>query len=131
MRFYKNNLFGEERHNKSFHIMLNADDTKKVIDQIHELFVHDVREMNERYLNTFATNNAIEQRKHTLIYFFDDEKVDLHFKSISSIEWLQEDFVFVSIHKPSKQLMADYFITKLPAIRGALTAMKDEEVDLG
>lgn len=58
------------------------------MDEIHDLFAHDVREMNERYLNTYATNNAVEHRKHTLIYFFDDERVNLHFKAISAIEWL-------------------------------------------
>jgi hypothetical protein len=101
-----------------------------IMDEVHELFVHDVREMNERYLNTYATNNAIEHRKHTLIYFFNDEKIDLQFKALSVLEWLKEDFNFVSIYNPSKLLMEDYFIKSLPSIRGALAPLKeDEEVE--
>ena len=71
------------------------------MDQIHENLMHQVTEMNEGYLNTWAVNNAVEHRKHTLIYFFDDERVSLHFKAISALEWLQDDFYFVSVLKPS------------------------------
>jgi hypothetical protein len=83
--------------------------------------------MNERYVTTQAVNNAVEHKKHTLIYFFNDEHVSLHFKAISALEWLQDDFLFVSVHNPSETLMKDYFIKSLPAIRGALAPISSEE----
>ena len=83
---------------------------RDIIQQLHENFIHDVREMNERYVSSHAVNNAVELRKHTLIYFFEDEHISLHFKAISALEWLQDDFVFVSVSKPSQRLMDDYFI---------------------
>ena len=91
---------------------------------------HNVVEMNERYVTTQAVNNAVEHKKHTLIYFFNDEHVSLHFKAISSLEWLQDDFLFVSVRNPSESLMRDYFIKQLPSIRGALGALKpDDEIE--
>jgi hypothetical protein len=83
---------------------------RDIIQQLHENFIHDVREMNERYVSSHAVNNAVELRKHTLIYFFDDQHISLHFKAISALEWLQDDFFFVSVSKPSQRLMDDYFI---------------------
>ena len=83
--------------------------------------------MNERYVTTQAVNNAVEHKKHTLIYFFNDEHVSLHFKAISGLEWLQDDFFFVSVHNPSENLMKDYFIKSLPSIRGALAPLSSEE----
>jgi hypothetical protein len=46
---------------------------------------------------------------------------------VSALEWLQDDFVFMSVRNPSKNLMKDYFINKLPAIRGALAPLKEDE----
>lgn len=88
--------------------------------------------MNERYVSTQAVNNAVEHRKHTLIYFYSgDEDINIHFKAISSLEWLQDDFLFVSVRNPSQTLMKDYFINKLPAIRGALAPLREgEEIDI-
>jgi len=86
--------------------------------------------MNERYVTTQAVNNAVEHKKHTLIYFFNNEHVSLHFKAISGLEWLQDDFFFVSVHNPSENLMKDYFIKSLPSIRGALAPLSSgEEVE--
>ena len=61
---------------------------------------HQVKEMNERYVNTQAVNNAVEHRKHTLIYFFNEGQVSIHFKAVSALEWLQDDFFFVSVFQP-------------------------------
>lgn len=83
--------------------------------------------MNERYVTTHAVNNAVEHKKHTLIYFFNDQHVSLHFKAISALEWLQDDFLFVSVNNPSENLMKDYYINNLPSIRGALAPLSSEE----
>ena len=97
------------------------------MEQIHENFVHEVREINERYASNQAVNNAVELRKHTLLYFFDDEQISLQYKAVSALEWLQDDFVFLSIRNPSKTLLKDYFIGSLPAIRGALAPLHEGE----
>ncbi len=92
--------------------------------------MHEVREVNERYVSNQAVNNAVELRKHTLILFFDEPHISLQFKAVSALEWLQDDFVFASVRNPSENLKKDYFITRMPAIRGALAPLKeDEEVE--
>ncbi len=83
--------------------------------------------MNERYVSNQAVNNAVELRKHTLILFFDEPHISLQFKAVSALEWLQDDFVFIAVRNPSELLKKDYFITKMPAVRGALASMKDDE----
>ena len=86
--------------------------------------------MNERYVSSQGVNNAVELRKHTLFYFYNDDLISLHFKAISALEWLQDDFKFIAVKNPSQNLMNDYFIKSLPAIRGALAPMKEgEEVE--
>jgi hypothetical protein len=87
-----------------------------------------VSSINEKYLSTNAVNNAIDLRKNSLIFFFDDDRVDLHFKAVSALEWLQDDFVFYSVAKPTEATLKEYYITKLPAVRGAMVPqVKDGE----
>ena len=69
-----------------------------------------MRTINERYVNTQAISNSIEHGKHTLIYFYDDEHVSLHYKALSNMEWLLEDFYFAAVYKPTKLAMNDYMI---------------------
>lgn len=85
--------------------------------------------MDEPFLNHYVVNKAVEHRKHTLIYFFDDERVSLHFKAISALEWLQDDFYFVSVMKPSLKILNEYqtISEPLPVIRGALAPLDEDE----
>jgi len=131
-RFYKNANYGEARDAKSVEIDIGSfagteKELNRIMEQIHEYFVHEVREINERYASNQAVNNAVELRKHTLFYFFDDEHISLQYKAVSALEWLQDDFVFMSVRNPSKTLMKDYFISSLPAIRGALAPLREGE----
>ena len=98
---------------------------------MHENLVHEVREINERYVDTHAVNTAVELRKNTLMYFFNEpDQVSLHFKAISALEWLQDDFTFVSVANPQPSKLQDYFISSLPAIRGALAPQTEEDDDV-
>lgn len=130
-RFYRNAIYGPERELRAVSLSIGRGDDQdlmKVLQEIQESFVHQVSEVNERYMSTQAINNAVELRKHTLIYFFNEGPVSLQFKAISALEWLQDDFLFVSVHEPSQALMREYYVDKLPAIRGAL-ADEDEDED--
>jgi hypothetical protein len=134
-RFYRNLIYGEHRETRSLGIDLGGgsgkqEEVQNIMQTLHENLGHEVREINERYVNTHAINNAIEHRKHTLIYFFDDEQVNLHFKALSALPYLQEDFLFISVNKPSGPLMREFFINSLPAVRGSLAPFDaDEDVD--
>lgn len=69
MRFYKNNLLGEDKNVKSFEIFLkNKFDS--IMDEIHESLDHDIKEVNEKILNNLAINHAVEEKKNVLIYFY-------------------------------------------------------------
>ena len=76
----------------------------------------------------------MELRKHTLVYFFSEtnkeKDISYHYKALSNLEWLSEDFIFYAVRNPSDRLLKEYFIKSLPAVRGALAPMKeDEEAD--
>ena len=134
-RFYKNRVYGEQKSVQSVELDLGTfegieAEMSRIVEQMHENFVHEVREINERYVSNQAVNNAVELRKHTLILFFDEPHISLQYKAISALEWLQDDFVFVSVRNPSQTLQKDYFIKKMPAVRGALAALREgEEVE--
>lgn len=53
LRFYKNNLFGEEKNAKSFEIYINKK-LDAIIDEIHEGIDHEVRETSEKILLSVA-----------------------------------------------------------------------------
>lgn len=50
---------------------------------------------------------------------------------MSALDWLQEDFVFYSVAKPTQATLDEYYIKQLPAIRGAMvpTLKAGEEPD--
>ena len=69
LRFYKNNLFGEDKLQKSVNIPLTKD-WKEILDEVHENMAHEVTEVSEKILNTVIFNNALDHRKHSLVYFY-------------------------------------------------------------
>lgn len=100
-----------------------------MLNELHEHFWHDVREVNERYVNTQAITNAVERRKHSVIYFFDDSRIDLQFKAVSTLRWLAEDFDFMAVSKPSEAVRREFMIESLPSIRGAFAPTEEEDAD--
>ena len=82
IRFYSGNLIGELRNEKSIELTMmsgkgDSVELASIIDQVHDSFDHEVRDMNERYVSTQAVTNAVEHHRHTLIYFFENGRVDL------------------------------------------------------
>ena len=53
MRFYKNNLFGEEKNAKSFEIFINSK-LESIMDEIHDSIAHDVKETSEKIMISVA-----------------------------------------------------------------------------
>jgi len=103
LRFYKNNLFGEEKISNSFEIT-NSKKVENVLDEIHEYIENDVRETSEKILMNVASSAALEEKKNVVFYFYEEGRVSLHIKALSTLPILKESFVFMSLTNPSQQM---------------------------
>ena len=119
LRFYKNNLFGEEKNAKSFEIYINKK-LDAIVDEIHEGIDHDVRETSEKIMMNVAQSYALESKKNVVFYFYQTGRVSIHIKALSAMQILKDDFVFISVTEPSQDLLDSFQIKKMPAIAGIL-----------
>ena len=119
LRFYKNNLFGEEKNAKSFEIYINKK-LDAIVDEIHEGIDHDVRETSEKIMMNVAQSYALESKKNVVFYFYQTGRVSIHIKALSAMQILKDDFVFISVTEPSQDLLDSFQIQKMPAIAGIL-----------
>lgn len=128
MRFYKNNLFGEDKNAKSFEIYMKSGSKglSQVMEEINEGIEHDVREISEKIFNNMAVSAAVEEKKNVIVYFYSDDKISLHFKALSAVKYLHDDFVFMSIFEPSEQILEAFQVRQLPAVGGILKAIGDD-----
>jgi len=83
LRFYKNNVVGEEKNTKSFEIYL-SNKVEAIMEEIHEGIDHDVRETSEKILMNVAQSHALEEGKNVVFYFYDEGRVSLHLKALST-----------------------------------------------
>lgn len=125
MRFYRNNLFGEEKNQKSFEIFVNQK-VDLIIDEIHNSIESDIKEVSEQIFNNLLVSHAVEDKKNVLVYFYDDERISLHFKALSSMQILKDDFVFMSLFDPSETVTQGFQLQKLPSVAGILKADGDD-----
>jgi hypothetical protein len=64
-----------------------------------------VREISEKIFNNMAVSAAVEEKKNVIVYFYNDDRMSLHFKALSGIKYLHDDFVFMSIFDPSEEML--------------------------
>eukprot|EP00347_Sterkiella_histriomuscorum_P011459 403372372 len=124
LRFYKNNLFGEDKNAKSFEIYIKK--LAQITEEIHENIDHDVKEVSEKIFNNLAVSSAVEEKKNVIVYFYNDERMSLHFKALSGVKYLHDDFVFMSVFDPSQEMLQQFQIQQLPAVAGILKALGDD-----
>ena len=91
---------GEEKNQKSFEIN-HKSKLDVIMDEIHESLENEIKEVNEKILNTIAINHATEEKKNVLIYFYQSGPISLHFKAISGMAILKDSFAFLSVPDPS------------------------------
>lgn len=65
-------------------------------------------------------NAAVEQRKYSVIYYYDEGKISLHFKALSEMAILKEDFIFLALSNPDEQTLTSLQIKKMPALAGVI-----------
>jgi hypothetical protein len=53
LRFYKNNVFGEDKNAKSFEIYIN-EKLDSIMEEIHEGMDHEVKETSEKIMMSVA-----------------------------------------------------------------------------
>ena len=104
LRFYKNNLFGEEKSQKSFEIYIN-NKLESIMDEIHEGIEFDVRETSEKILMNVAQSHALEDHKNVIFYFYEEGRVSLHIKALSVLPILKDSYVFMSLTNPSETIL--------------------------
>jgi len=49
-----------------------------------------------------AISSAVEDKKNVIVYFYNDERISLHYKALSAVKYLHDDYVFMSIYDPSE-----------------------------
>ena len=73
------------------------------MEEIHEGIDHEIKEVSEKIFSNLAISHAVEDKKNVIVYFYNDEKISLHFKALSAIKFLKDDFVFMSVYDPSEE----------------------------
>lgn len=43
-----------------------------------------MKEISEKIMQSIAVSNAVEGKKHVVIYFYDNDDVSIHFKALSA-----------------------------------------------
>ncbi|CDW85441.1 UNKNOWN [Stylonychia lemnae] len=124
LRFYKNNLFGEDKNSKSYEIYLNSK-FEQIQEEIHDAIGHEIKEVSEKIFNNLAISSATEEKKNVIVYFYNDDKIGLNFKALSAVKYLHDDFTFMSVYDPSEEMLKAFQIQKLPAVAGILKAEPD------
>ena len=124
MRFFKNNIYGDEKIKQSFEIYTKKLD--EVIEEIHEGIDHEVKEVTEKILNNIVIGHAVEDKKNVIIYFYNDERISLHIKALSAMPILKEDFVFVAVYGPEAETLKGFNINQLPGVAGVIKAEGDD-----
>ena len=129
MRFYPCNQYGEDKSRKSHEIFLskNLDD---IMEEVHEAFDHDVRETSEKILTNIVSSVAMEDRKNIVIYFYNEDRVSLHIKALSTLPVLKDDYVFMSVSSPSQQLLETFQVKQLPNIAGVLAPSAEDPTNM-
>lgn len=77
-----------------------------------------------------AINYATEEKKNVLIYYYNDERVSIHYKAISTMKILKDKFAFLSISAPSEELLKGHNFQTLPALGGVLATTGDDTSDV-
>ena len=72
------------------------------MEEIHEGLEHDIKEVSEKIFNNLAISAAVEEKKNVIVYMYNDERISLHFKALSAVKYLKDDFVFMSVFDPSE-----------------------------
>jgi hypothetical protein len=70
-------------------------------------------------------SHLLEEKKTVVFYFYDEGQVSLHFKALSGLSILKDDFVFMSCSNPSQQLMESLQIRSLPGVAGLIEPLED------
>ncbi len=125
MRFYKNNQYGEEKNSKSFEIFINQK-LAEILETIHEAIDSDIKEVSEKIFNNLAISAAVEEKKNVIVYFYNDDRISLHFKALSGVKFLKDDFMFMSVFDPSETYLEAFQMKSLPAVGGILKATGDD-----
>jgi hypothetical protein len=125
LRFYRNNLLGEEKNQKSFELT-ETSSLEAVLDEVHDSIDSDVKEMTEKIIMNVATSVVVEEKKNVVFYFYETDRVSLHVKALSALPILRDSFVFMSLTNPSQQFAEQFQISKMPTIAGILPPPPDQ-----
>jgi len=96
------------------------------MEEIHEGLEHDIKEVSEKIFNNLAVSAAVEEKKNVIVYLYNDERISLHFKALSAVKYLKDDFVFMSVFDPSETYIQTFQLQRLPAVAGILKATGDD-----
>ena len=106
LRFYKNNILGEDKNKHSFEIYLKK--FAEVMDEIHDGVESEVKEVTEKILNSIIIGHAVEDKKNCIIYFYNDDRISLHIKALSSLPIMKEYFVFIAVFGPAEDTLQGF-----------------------
>lgn len=108
LRFYQNNVFDKEKIKRSFDI-LHLNDLNSIMEEVHSGMDYEIRQITEKLFNSVSMNYAIEEKKNALTYFYNEgDRVSIHFKAIAAQNFLKDDFVFLSVQSPSKNVLDNF-----------------------
>jgi hypothetical protein len=49
-----------------------------------------------------AMNAAVEQRKYSVIYYYAEGTIPIHYKALSEVLILKDDFIFLALANPDE-----------------------------
>lgn len=124
MKFYKNNIYGDEKLKNSYEVYHKKFD--EVMDEIHDGIESEVKEVTEKILNSIIVGHAVEDKKHCIIYFYNDDRISLDIKALSAFPIIRNDYVFIAVYGPSEETLAGFQVKTLPGVAGVIKAEGDD-----
>ena len=105
MRYYPNFLVGKTKAAKSVDIEIDYKNVEinKIMNKLHKLYDHDVREINSQEFNGVVLQYAKADQNNVIFFMHKDEHANLAFKALSNHPVFYS-CVFFSIQNPSKEL---------------------------
>ena len=88
-----------------------------------------LREVSDSVISSLILTNAVQLRKITLVYLYEEENDDvpLSYKSMSTNPIFKEHFEFVALKEPSQVTMQQFQVPKLPVIIGGIPPPEDAD----
>ena len=95
-------------------------------NDLNDIFVSNIKETTDQTFSSMI-HSAAHAKKTPIVYFFKEDQMSLIFKISSALSKYNQTLEFLAFSNPSKQLLHQMQITKLPTVGGVIANLSEVE----